>query len=160
MNKLYLLAALAACAYGDATTADPTDCSDDMTWADAEDGDYAFTWTLVLSPDTDTDLDGAGSMGTVCYKEWAYDLSIDTVSHADSAGEETAADEDKWFVYYIESTEADDDGVVTYDTELSMADAFSAAMVEYVGDGEALAAEGDTFTTALDDHDDTDIYGY
>lgn len=132
MNKIYLLAALAAFAYGTYTADEDADeCGADMT--EAEDGDYAYTFEYtqdaVTHDLTDDDTDNAAT--SVCYQDFIYDFVI---SDFEIDGE-TVADVDFEPVFYGYAADgADEDDVdfesVTLAAEEAYADAAADVLAE------------------------------
>ena len=74
MNKLYLLAALAAAAYGAVVSNEDEADTCDADFVEEEDGDWGYSWTIELDIGTPVDFydpdDGADDdeiAGVMCY---------------------------------------------------------------------------------------------
>lgn len=152
MNKLYLLAALAACAYAAQTEDDADSCS--VEWEELEDEDYAYGFTVTVEPDTETQLgDTDADLGTVCMHDYVFSFEIDTVEPVNADGDDATDDvDDDAFIYALDYSDED-----TPEDTLTMAEVWSIWTEAEEGDGTELGA-GDSFASAVDD-DESEVYG-
>jgi len=124
MNKLYLLAALAASTFAAVTTEDADECSLDMT--EEEDGDYAYSWITEISIATlsswDETVDSTNA-GALCYYDFIYNFSVDDVSCADADSACTYVPDDgvDFGVYGYAADGSDEDDVDFESLEVSEA---------------------------------------
>jgi hypothetical protein len=144
MNKLYLLSALSAYVLATATTEDSAEC--DITFTEAEEGDYAYTWEVTITAD-DLSLNADDSVtGTVCYNDFVYDYTIDAVEVVATADDGVAVDDDTMYAIFL----VDYEDVDTPASVLPMADAYADVLADDDSVGDVLDTETHEFTSSED----------